>query len=281
MPKCHHSGSLHSWRAFIDYQLCINPEITRSQPYNLMMNRNGSTRMLQLYLIAFAALFVEVSTGFSFIGRTSPSSTYRRFKPTLLRALRVTIHIRGKGRGGEKWLETAYEQYEERLKPSGLDLVTVNLKENVRLTSQIGFISRLRIWFSIWVSMKFRLSVLALYWRRRHGTKPTTSFWQQCRKKLAQWSASTPPGRCSTASSWATPCSRSLKQAGPGSVSWLAELKACLLNFTRHGEEAAGAAKVPSNTCLCRGWRSPTRLVFRLFANNTWRCHSLMEILLF
>jgi hypothetical protein len=101
--------------------------------------------MLQLYLIAFAALFVEVSTGFSFIGRTSPSSTYRRFKPTLLRALRVTIHIRGKGRGGEKWLETAYEQYEERLKPSGLDLVTVNLKENVRLTSQIGFISRLRI----------------------------------------------------------------------------------------------------------------------------------------
>lgn len=53
-----------------------------------------------------------------------------------MRALRVTIHIRGRGRGGgDAWIEEAYEQYEERLRPQGLDLVTVWHKTDEQLTA--------------------------------------------------------------------------------------------------------------------------------------------------
>jgi hypothetical protein len=86
----------------------------------------GISSILGLSYLLCIALHVAASTGLLFSKGSMPLHSRHHRSPTFLAALRVTIHIRGRGRGGEKWLEVAYEQYEERLKPAGLDLVTVS-----------------------------------------------------------------------------------------------------------------------------------------------------------
>ena len=55
-----------------------------------------------------------------------------------LYALRINIHIRGRGRGGEKWLEDAYDQYATRLRPQGVDLSTVWHKTDSALLAAVS-----------------------------------------------------------------------------------------------------------------------------------------------
>ena len=70
---------------------------------------------------------------------TSWRSTYpRRGRHSILCALRINIHIRGRERGGEKWIEEGYDQYAIRLRPQGIELRTIWHKTDAKLLAAIS-----------------------------------------------------------------------------------------------------------------------------------------------
>ena len=88
----------------------------------------------QLLLLLLGLLAVD---SFQATGQQQLKSRRRRSRSLPLHALRVNIHIRGRERGGEKWIEAAYDQYATRLRPQGVDLSTIWHRTDAQLLAAV------------------------------------------------------------------------------------------------------------------------------------------------